>query len=297
MFALRHLRFAGLAGLAVALAALSGPPATSQPGEQEKKTEEKKGAVKKTHSKLEITVPTRYADLQIEGKDTRQSGIVRKFETPEIDVAKRYEYSFSVTWAPNYYTKLTRTRSVQFRGGDAIVVDLSKADPKSPDTAVVRWVATPDEVVAEMIKLARITRDDVVYEPGPGDGKVLIAAVKAGAKKAVGIEIDPKLVGVAKEKVKTNRLEDRITIREGDALKGQDYSEATVVFLYMSNEFNNLLRPILEKQLKPGARIVSHRFGLGDWKPDKSVLVTGKNKDRYRLHIWTVKEKKGGGKK
>ena len=78
---------------------------------------------------------------------------------------------------------------------------------------------------------------------------------------------------------------------EGDAVKDRDYSEATVVFLYMGNEFNNLLRPILEKQLKPGTRIVSHRFVLGDWKPDETKKVVGQDGDEYLLHIWTVKKK------
>ncbi len=120
---------------------------------------------------------------------------------------------------------------------------------------------------------------------------MLIACVKAGAKKGVGIELDPKKVDDAKEAVKAAKLEDKITIVEGDALKDRDYSEATVVMLYMGNEFNALLRPILEKQLKPGTRIVSHRFIIGDWAPDKSITIKGNDGDDYDLHLWTVKEK------
>lgn len=300
MFALRHLRFAGLAALAVAVAGLTGPAGFTQPKKEEKKEEkkaepkkgeEKKADGKKVKSKLKITVPQEDAELQIEGKATKPTGAVREFETPEIDAGKLYEYSFSVTWRPNNYTVLTRTKAVEFKGGDEIAVDLTKADPKNPDKAVVRWVPTPDDIVAEMIKLAKVTKDDVVYEPGPGDGKVLIAAVKAGAKKAVGIELDPKKAAEAKENVKKAGLTDKITIREGDALKVEDWGDATVVFLYMGNEFNNLLRPHLEKQLKPGTRIVSHRFVLGDWKPDETKKVTGEDGDEYLLHIWTVKKK------
>jgi predicted O-methyltransferase YrrM len=121
---------------------------------------------------------------------------------------------------------------------------------------------------------------------------VLIAAVKKGAKKAVGIEIDPKKAEEAKEAVKKAGLEKQITIIEGDALKDRDYSEATVVMLYMGNEFNNLLKPILQKQLKPGTRIVSHRFEMGDWKPDKTIMVMGADGDEYTLHLWTVPDKK-----
>jgi tRNA A58 N-methylase Trm61 len=173
-----------------------------------------------------------------------------------------------------------------------VVVDLTKVDPKNPDKAVVRWVPTPDDIVEEMMKLGNVKKGDIVYEPGPGDARMLIAAVKKGADKGVGIELDPKKAAEAKENVKKAGLEKQITIIEGDALKDRDYSEATVVLLYMGNEFNNLLKPILEKQLKPGTRIVSHRFVLGDWKPDKTIMVMGADGDEYTLHLWTVKDKK-----
>jgi uncharacterized protein (TIGR03000 family) len=247
---------------------------------------------KKAKSKLKILVPQDDAELLIEGKATKPTGGTREFETPELEVGKLYEYEFSVTWRPNNYTVLTRTKKLEFKGGDDIIADLTKADPKNADKAVIRWVPTPDDIVAEMIKLGKVGKDDIVYEPGPGDGRVLIASVKAGAKKGVGIELDPKKAEEAKDNVKKAKLDEKITIIEGDALKDRDYSEATVVMLYMGNEFNNLLRPILEKQLKPGTRIVSHRFEMGDWKPDKTIKVTGADGDEYTLHLWTVKEKK-----
>lgn len=285
MFAVRTAR---LTGLALALCFLSGGLAG-----QDKKPEEKKADGKKVKSKLKITVPQDDAELQIDGKKTNPTGTVREFETPEVEAGKAYYYDFSVTWRPNNYTTLTRTKTnVEFKGGDEVVVDLTKEDKKNPDKAVIRWVPTPDDIVDEMLKLAKVTKDDVVYEPGPGDGRVLIAAVKAGAKKAVGIEIDEKKAEEAKGKVKEAKLDKQITIITGDALKDRDYAEATLVMLYMGNEFNNLLRPILEKQLKPGARIVSHRFVMGDWAPDKTVTVTGADGDEYKLHIWTVKDKK-----
>ncbi|MBA4063426.1 MAG: hypothetical protein C0501_06880 [Isosphaera sp.] len=286
MFAVRTAR---LTGLALALCLLSGGFAGA--GGQDKK-DEKKAEGKKVKSKLKITVPQDDAELQIEGKPTKPTGTTREFETPEVEAGKLYEYGFSVTWRPNNYTVLTRTKNVEFKGGDDIVVDLTKEDKKNPDKAVVRWVPTPDDIVDEMLKMAKVTKDDVVYEPGPGDARMLIAAVKAGAKKGVGIEIDPKKAEEAKGKVKDAGLEKKITIIEGDALKDRDYGEATLVLLYMGNEFNNLLRPLLEKQLKPGSRIVSHRFVLGDWAPDETKTVTGADGDEYKLHIWTVKEKK-----
>jgi predicted RNA methylase len=120
---------------------------------------------------------------------------------------------------------------------------------------------------------------------------VLIAAVKKGATKAVGIELDPKKAAEARENVAKAKLEKQIEIKEGDALKA-DYSEATVVTCYMGNEFNAILLPVLQKQLKPGTRIVSHRFTFGDWKPEKTISVEGQDGDKYELHLWVVKEKK-----
>jgi uncharacterized protein (TIGR03000 family) len=271
--------------LSAGLTALS---VKAQPDKQDEKKDEKK----KVKSKLKITVPQDDAELLIEGKTTKPSGTTREFETPDLEIGKLYEYTFSVTWRPNNYTVLTRSKSIEFKGGDDISADLTKADPKNPDKAVIRWVPTPDDIVAEMIKLGKVGKDDIVYEPGPGDGRVLIASVKAGAKKAVGIELDPKKAEEAKDNVKKAKLEDKITVIEGDALKDRDYSEATVMMSYMSDEFGSLLRPILEKQLKPGTRIVSHRFVLGDWAPDKTIKVTGTDGNEYTLHLWIVKEKK-----
>lgn len=287
-------RTARALGLALSVFFLSAGLTSLTVVAQEKK-DEKKDEKKKAKSKIKITVPQDDADLLIEGKATKppkDNPTVREFETPELEAGKLYEYTFSVTWRPNNYTTLTRTKSLEFKGGDNIDADMTKADPKNPDKAVIRWVPTPDDIVEEMMKLGNVGKDDVVYEPGPGDGRMLIAAVKKGAKKGVGIEIDPKKAEEAKENVKKAKLDKEITIIEGDALKDRDYSEATVVLLYMGNEFNNLLRPILEKQLKPGSRIISHRFVLGDWAPDKTVKVTGADGDEYTLHVWTVKEKK-----
>jgi uncharacterized protein (TIGR03000 family) len=286
-------RTARLFGLGLLVLFFSAGLTSLSVGAQPDKKDEKK----KAKSKLKVLVPQDDAKLLIEGKETKPTGTTREFETPELEVGKLYEYDFTVMWEPNNYTKLTRTKKVEFKGGEDITADLSKADPKNPDKAQIRWVPTPDDIVEEMMKLGGVKKDDIVYEPGPGDGRVLIAAIKKGAKKGVGIEIDPKKAEEAKEAVKKAGLEKQITIIEGDALKDRDYSEATVVMLYMGNEFNNLLRPVLEKQLKPGTRIVSHRFVMGDWKPDKTIMVMGADGDEYTLHLWTVPDKKGKGDK
>lgn len=203
-------------------------------------------------------------------------------------------YAVGVAWRPNNYTTVTRKKRVAVTGGEEAVLDLTRPDPVARDEVVVRWAPTPDDIVPRMIELAGLIAGDVVYEPGPGDGRVLIAAVRAGAGKAVGIELDPEMAEEARARVEDAGLADRITILEGNALTDRDCSEATVVFLYMGGEFNTLLRPVLEAQLKPGARVVSHRFTFGPgWPPDRTVRVTASDGYEDELHLWTVR-KKGG---
>src|SRR5262249_47538179 len=172
---------------------------------------------------------------------------------------------------PNNYTTITRTRQVGVRVGPEIIADLTKADEKNPDDIVVRYVPTPNQVVRAMLTLAGVGKDDVVYDLGCGDGRIVIEAVRSfGAKRGVGIDIDPERIRESKLNAARQHMENKVEFRRGDVLKIQDLSEATVVTLYMGNELNLQLRPILQKELKPGTRIVSHRFTMGDWKPLKT---------------------------
>ena len=280
------VRTARVFGLAAALCFLSGGFAGTTTAQEKKAADGKK-----VKSKLKITVPQEDAELQIEGKATKPSGVVREFETPEVESGKKYEYSFSVTWRPNNYTVLTRTKSIDFTGGDDIAVDLTKADPKNPDKAVIRWVPTPDDIVDEMLKLGSV-KEATLSTSGPGRRPDVDRRGQEGREEGRRDRTRPEEGAEATDNVKKAKLDKQITIIEGDALKDRDYSEATVVLLYMGNEFNALLRPVLEKQLKPGTRIVSHRFTFGDWAPDKTITVTGQDGDEYKLHLWTVKEKK-----
>ena len=240
--------------------------------------------------KIKVTVPYESADLLIDGKATKTTGIVREFEIPpgSIENGKKYFYEFSAKWRPNNYTTITRLKTVEFVGGQDVVVDLTKEDPANKDKAVIRYVPTPDDVVAKMIELAKVGKDDVIFEPGCGDARITIAAVKAGAKRGVGIDLDPERVVESKANVKKAELESKIEIRQGDDLEQKDYSDATVMFTYMGNEFNEIFRPVLWRQLKPGTRIVSHRFIFGDWKPDQTIKVNGQDGDEYILHLWTI---------
>jgi uncharacterized protein (TIGR03000 family) len=274
------------AGLVVALLAGAGAGQ-----EKDKKEKEKNTATIKVllpDSSFKDTV------VKIEGTEMKTTGAARTYTTPPLEPGKTYAYTIEALIEPNNYTKITRTREVTFKAGDEITLDMTKEDKKT-DKIVVRWVPTPDDIVDEMAKLAKIGKDDVVFDPGCGDAIMLIRPVKKlGAKKGIGIDIDPKMVKVAQEKAKTEGIADRIVIKQGDVLNEKDMADladSTVVLVYMGDDLGARMSPLLQKMLKPGARVVSHRFTLGDWKPDKTVKVTGSDGDEYTLHLWTVKEK------
>src|SRR5262249_52383154 len=195
----------------------------------------------------------------------------------------------------NTYTEVTRTKKVKVEKGKTVKVDLTKAD-KDNDRIWVIFVPTPEAVVDEMCKMAKITKDDVVYDIGCGDGRMVIHAVKKyGAKKGVGIDLKAERIKECNANAKKAKVTDKVTFLQKDALTIKDFSEATVVLLYLSNPLNEALRPTLQKTLKPGARIVSHRFKMGDWKPDSTKVIKAKDnygeEDDFELHLWTIKKK------
>lgn len=227
--------------------------------------------------------------LTIEGGATKQTGSTRQFVSPPLEPGVSYTYTLVATWEPNNYTKITRTRTVAVRAGQTVEVDLRQIDEKFPDKVLIRFVPTPDDIVAAMCKLGRVGKEDVVYDLGCGDGRMVITAVKKfGAKRGVGVDIDPERIKESKENVRKAGVEDRLEIRQGDVLNIKDLADASVILLYMGDDVNILLRPILQKTLKPGSRIVSHRFLMGDWKPHKTLMVTGEDGDEYELHLWEI---------
>ncbi len=239
-------------------------------------------------TRITIAVPTDDTELEIEGRAFTGSGMSRQFETPPLASHLTYQYTVVAKWAPNAYTTMTRTKVVRFRAGDRLAIDLTLDDPT--DRVVVRYVPTPENIAMEMVRLAGVTTSDVTYEPGCGDARITIAAVKGGARRAVGIDLDPERVDESRANVKAAGLADRIDIRLGDALEQPDLGSMTVVFLYMGDHFNMLIRPYLWRQLPVGARVVSHRFLMGDWKPDKTITVTDDYGLPYELHLWTITE-------
>lgn len=143
------------------------------------------------------------------------------------------------------------------------------------------FVSTPPAVVEGMMDLAQIGPNDVVYDLGCGDGRIVIAAGKRGAR-GVGIEIDPKLVKEATENAQKNNVAGRVTIVEQDLFQA-DFSDATVVVVYLLPSMLMKLRPVFWKTLKPGSRVVSHSFDMGDWKPERSLKVEGRT-----IYLWTI---------
>lgn len=138
----------------------------------------------------------------------------------------------------------------------------------------VPFVPTPPEVVDRMLEMARVTSNDVIYDLGSGDGIILIRAAKKYGVKGVGIEIDQDLVLEARRNAFREKVEHLVEFRAQDAL-AVDVSPATVVTLYMLPEFNAKLRPILDRQLRPGSRVVSHDFPIEGWTPDRVEVVDG----------------------
>jgi uncharacterized protein (TIGR03000 family) len=237
-------------------------------------------------SAITVTLPQEDAELLMDELPVDGAGSTRLFTSPPLRPGRTYTYTFTTKWAPNTYTNMTRTRKVSFRAGEPVTLDLSVEDPT--DRVRVIYVPTPDDIAAEMVKLAGVTAKDIAFEPGCGDARITIAAVKGGAKRGVGIDIDAERVAESRENVKKAGLDNKIDIRLGDALDIRDLSSATVVFLYMGDHFNMLIRPILWRELPLGARVVSHRFTMGDWEPDKTITVTSAEGGDYDLHLWTV---------
>jgi uncharacterized protein (TIGR03000 family) len=238
---------------------------------------------------LRVLLPKEDAELEIEGQPTKLTGTSRWFVSPRLTPGKDFIYTLKATWKPNGYTTVIRTRQVTVRAGQDSEADLRQADHKNPDKFLILYVPTPDEVVEAMCKLAEVGKDDVVYDLGCGDGRIVITAVKKyGAKRGVGVDIDPERIKESKENAKKAGVEDKVEFRQEDVLNLKGLSDASVVMLYMGEDVNLRLRPILQKTLKPGSRIVSHQFLMGDWKPLKSTAATDDNGGEYDLYLWKI---------
>jgi len=160
----------------------------------------------------------------------------------------------------------------------------TQAPLRQPD---VIYVPTPPEVVTAMLKVAKVGKDDIVYDLGSGDGRIVIAAVKEfGAARGTGIDINPVRISEANENAQKAGVTDRVRFLNQDLFE-TNLSEATVVTLYLLPSLNLKLLPKLMAELKPGSRIVSHSFDMGDWKPEQTLDVGGRT-----VYFWTIPPRK-----
>jgi SAM-dependent methyltransferase len=159
-------------------------------------------------------------------------------------------------------------------------------EPTSLRAPDVRYEPTPLDVVTVMLRLADVKAGDVVYDLGCGDGRIVIAAVRDFGARGVCVDIDPQRIAESQENARAAGVADQIRFLTQD-LFATDVSEATVVMLFLSPEFNLKLRPKLLHELKPGARIVSHWHDMGDWKPHKTMRVQSGGRERA-VYLWTI---------
>jgi SAM-dependent methyltransferase len=166
--------------------------------------------------------------------------------------------------------------------GVQVISHAQPAPARAPD---IYYEPTPANVVTAILSLAGVRQGDVVYDLGCGDGRVVIAAAKAGAR-GVCIDIDPVRIRESRANANSEGVQDRMSFVEGDLFTA-DFSDATVVFLFLWPDLNLKLRPRLWRDLRPGTRVVSYVHSMGDWAPRETVKVQGRYGQRD-LYLWTI---------
>jgi predicted O-methyltransferase YrrM len=176
-----------------------------------------------------------------------------------------------------------------------IVVSLTTAlaQPATKPTKApeVPYVPTHQEIVAEMLSMARVGPRDVLYDLGSGDGRIVITAAKQFGTRGVGYDIDPERIREANENAHRAGVTDKVRFVEGDIFDA-DIKDATVVTLYLLPDVNMRLRPKLLADLKPGTRIVSHNYDMGDWTPEKTKKMVVNGSEHF-VYFWTVPPRSG----
>lgn len=191
---------------------------------------------------------------------------------------------------------MTFLRATLLTGFTILVLLPAAASTEPKEKIKVSYWPTPQAIVEKMLDLAKVTKDDVVYDLGCGDGRIVVTAARRHGARAVGVDIDPKLIKQARTNVKAAKVEALVTIRDEDLFK-TDLRGATVVTLYLNDKANLALMPNLKKSLKPGSRIVSQTWDMGDWKPHHTITVPGidekeRTRHDYTLYLWVIGETK-----
>ena len=186
--------------------------------------------------------------------------------------------------------RLRRRTVLCFLTGAILAVPVAPAQSTQPRREPdVPYVPTTDEAVQAMLKLGGVTKNDVLYDLGCGDGRIVIAAAKLYGARGVGIDINPVRIAEAKENARKAGVENLVRFEQNDLFQS-DIHEATVVSLFLLTSVNLKLRPKLLQDLKPGTRIVSNTFDMGDWVPEKEFTVDGPEDEvlSRKLYLWRI---------
>jgi SAM-dependent methyltransferase len=178
--------------------------------------------------------------------------------------------------------------ALQAVGGDGAGPAVSAQEPSPPGAREVPYVPTPQDVVEAMLRAAQVGPADVLYDLGCGDGRIVVTAAQQFGARATGVDLNPELLSTAQANARRAGVADRVRFLHQD-LFATELREATVVTLYLLPAVNLRLRPRLLRDLRPGARVVSHAFDMGEWPPDQVLQVS-----RRTLYLWVVPAQVGG---
>jgi SAM-dependent methyltransferase len=175
-------------------------------------------------------------------------------------------------------------RFVSLLAAMAMLICVADGQSPLPEQVPINtpYVTTPPEIVSAMLELAGVSSGDTVYDLGCGDGRIVISAAQKYGARGVGIDLNPTRIEEARVNARTAGVTDRVSFEVND-LFDAEIRNATVVALYLLPEANMRLRTRLLRELKPGTRVVSHSFDMGDWKPDREAVVEGDH-----LYLWTI---------
>lgn len=194
------------------------------------------------------------------------------------------------TTAVNNTNAINRNTVTVATATPAVPANTVIVDDVVPDELDVPYVPTHQSIVDEMLTMAEVKSTDVLYDLGSGDGRIPITAAKRFGTRGVGVDLNPVRVKEANKNAEDAKVTDKVKFIQGDLFE-QDFSEATVLALYLLPEVNMKLRPkILE--MKPGTRVVSHNYDMGDWKPEKSKTIKTPDGETHYVYFWRVPEKK-----
>ncbi|MCI0456800.1 MAG: TIGR03000 domain-containing protein [Gemmataceae bacterium] len=231
------------------------------------------------------------ARLTIDGRETSQTGEQRRFVTPPLAPGRKFSYTLKATWTEGN-RQIVRMAVARVEAGKETTIDLRHGSKDASSSQII-YVPTPQHVVDKMLEMAKVTKDDIVYDLGCGDGRVIVSAAKKYGARGVGVDIDPVRIKESLANLRKEKVEKLVEIRQGDALKVDDLSRATVVMTYMLPEFMAKLKPVLLRHLKPGTRIVAHDYPLPGWEPDDTATITSKTRlYAHSLFLWRVPERK-----